>query len=197
MLEIHLSQVTRLRDILLRTHSFDNLMAFRAFFADSRIARWRNRVPVASTPAACIDVLIATLCDLNNDYGENALILFLHVLSDNTAPDDPLHDELAQLIKELEAVNTSLVLTAPISSDSAGAPPPLSSGAGARPSATASSPSKEPPMALPSSEFVQPHVPSPAPLFKKKSLLVVWIILLVILIAVSGYVYIRLLSPTG
>lgn len=203
MLGINLSQLTRLRDILSRTHGFDDLMTFRSLFVDSRIARWRNRIPVASTPAACIDVLIATLCDLDNNYGENALLLFLHVLFDNTPSGDTLHDDLGQLIKELETINPSLVLTVPMSPDSSKSsttPTIASSGDPARSLTTLPTPlnrAEEPPIILSSSDSTKSHVPPPSPLLKKKCLFIVLVILLVIVTSALVYVYICSLLGTG
>ncbi len=190
MLEINLNQLTRLRDALSRSHGFDDLLTFRSLFVDPRIARWRNRIPVASTPAACVDALIATLCDLANDYGENALILFLRVLFEHT-PDGDLHDDLGQLIAELEITNPSVILTVPLPPDSAGSAttPAIPSSTDPTGSAATLLNRAEEPPTTPFDAAKLHKSPPPSPLLEKKYLLVVLAVILVVVAGVLVYLY--------
>lgn len=93
----------RLREVLAQHLALVDDRALRAVFVDKRLAPWRNRAPEATPDRATrVAALIDTLYDKANIKGENALVLFLRVLADQTDPDDALHRDLSNLAKELE-----------------------------------------------------------------------------------------------
>ena len=94
----------RLRETLVRCPDLESDRALRAVFVDARLAPWINRVP-ENTPdrATRVNLLIAALCDQTAANGDNALVLLLYVLAENTPGGDALHGELAQLAAELQA----------------------------------------------------------------------------------------------
>ncbi|MFN2286651.1 MAG: tetratricopeptide repeat protein [Anaerolineae bacterium] len=101
----------RLRDTLTQHPALNSDRALRAVFVDARLAPWRDRAPENTTDHANrVAALIAVLCDKTNASGENALVLFLHTLADQTATTDALRDELTQLATEL-AAQPSVTLT--------------------------------------------------------------------------------------
>lgn len=112
----------RLRDTLARCSALESDRALRAVFVDARLAPWINRVP-ENTPdrATRVNVLIATLCDQTAVNGDNALVLLLWVLAEQTPAGDALHDELARLAAELQAAPPTAL--AALASSATGATP--------------------------------------------------------------------------
>ncbi len=92
----------RLRNTLLRCGPFDSGRKLRATFIDSRITQWYDRIPVTTNPVECMDSLISILHDRCNSRQENALVLFLRVLADRSAPGESCRSELIKLASELE-----------------------------------------------------------------------------------------------
>ena len=94
----------RLRDTRAQHPVLDSDRTMRALFVDERLAPWINHVP-ENTPnrATRVDLLIAAFCDQNSANGDNALVLLLCVLAENTPGGDALHGELARLAAELQA----------------------------------------------------------------------------------------------
>ncbi len=101
MVTISADLIQRLRDVLTRCSALDSDRALRAVFVDERLALWINRVP-ENTPdrATRVALLIVAFCDKTNAQGDNALILLLRVLAEQTPPDDALHNDLNQLTDE-------------------------------------------------------------------------------------------------
>lgn len=102
--------IHRLRETLACCSDLESDRALRALFVDARLAPWRNLIP-DNTPNRAVRVndLINTLYDRTNTAGENALVLFLHILADNTDSADALHAILTFLAEELAfAINTNL-----------------------------------------------------------------------------------------
>jgi len=63
---------------------FDSNEELRGVFADPRLSQWRHSVPEASNRASRVNFTIAKLLDDWNADGENALYLFLVVVSEQT-----------------------------------------------------------------------------------------------------------------
>ncbi len=72
----------RLRDTLLRCAPFNSNATLRLLFDDDRLAAWKYTVPEAATPASRVSFLISQFMDAWNAAGQNALSLFLCVLSE-------------------------------------------------------------------------------------------------------------------
>ncbi len=71
-------------------------------FMDSRLFPWRNHIPTTPDNAlARAHVLVDFLFPRRNENGDNALILFLDVIRDQTHPDDSCYRSLYQLRCEL------------------------------------------------------------------------------------------------
>lgn len=91
----------KLQQVLQRTPQFENHRSLKAIFVDSRIAHWAGLLPEANSLTQRVTTVIDTLSAKTNAQGENALFLLLHVLKDNTHPNDGLHHELGKLIAAL------------------------------------------------------------------------------------------------
>ncbi len=92
----------RLQDVLLHCGPFDSDTALRSVFADQRIHSWQSKFSGADNPDARIKCVIDFLCDQYDASQENALALFLRVLSDLTDPDDACHIQLTELAREID-----------------------------------------------------------------------------------------------
>jgi hypothetical protein len=91
----------RLHGALLRCGPFDSHRELQAVFVDARIARWRHRLPHATDQVSLVNQVISFLLDKEDGSHENALVLFLRVLSDRAALGDGCHRDLAALAHEL------------------------------------------------------------------------------------------------
>jgi internalin A len=99
----------RLRQTLFNSGYFNSAERLRALFVDERIAAWRDVLPDdASNREERIYEVIEHLRSQYNHRGENALVLFLRVLSDHTVVTDVMHQELAQLANFVEQVLSSV-----------------------------------------------------------------------------------------
>jgi hypothetical protein len=96
----------RLRDTLLTCAPAGSDGDLQALFVDARLAPWRDLLPAASSRAARIDALIATLDRHRNTSGEPALLLLLHVLADRADPGDQCREDLRELARQLAAGET-------------------------------------------------------------------------------------------
>ncbi len=96
--------IQRLRDTLARCPALESDRDLHAVFVHERLAPWIGLTP-QNTPNqnARVNLLIATLCDQTNTHSENALLLFLSVLTEQTPLDDALRDNLTQLVDEFTA----------------------------------------------------------------------------------------------
>lgn len=99
----------RLKSTLLQSGWFEDDRDLRSVFVDARISPWRDGLPHASSPAMRVNLVISFLCDQYNAAEENALLLLLQVLRDQTSPDDARYQELTALYDEFS--HTSLDLT--------------------------------------------------------------------------------------
>ncbi len=93
----------RLQTMLLGSNSFRSDSALSPLFVDSRISQWRDMLPSRDSPAERVQAVIEKLWGRYNDRGENALVLLLYVLRDQTPPGDADHKQLAFLADELAA----------------------------------------------------------------------------------------------
>ncbi|MBN1875913.1 MAG: NACHT domain-containing protein [Anaerolineae bacterium] len=95
---------SRLIKTLLRCGAFKSDDTLETIFVDARISQWADDLPEASSKGELVRATIKYLSNKRNTQGENALVLFLHVLRDQTSTADTLRKELADLADELEQV---------------------------------------------------------------------------------------------
>jgi len=88
---------------LLHCGPFDSDRALRALFVDARLSLWRDFLPEAGSRAERVRAVVAALSDRANADGENALVLLLRVLAENTPPGDACHGHLSGLAEALAA----------------------------------------------------------------------------------------------
>lgn len=99
----------RLRTTLLDCGPFDSGPALRAAFVDARIWPWRDRLPQAHTRTERVDATVDLLHDKYTDQQENALVLFLRVLSERIDPGDACRQRLVELADELECAEAERI----------------------------------------------------------------------------------------
>ena len=95
--------IGRLRDILLKCGPFDSDSHLRFVFIESRLSIWAAALPEADNRQSRIDGIIYYLHDKHNEAQENALVLFLLVLSEQVDPGDLCKQQLAKLAREVAA----------------------------------------------------------------------------------------------
>ncbi len=111
----------RLQAALLRCGPFDSDRALRSLFVDARLSAWRDLLPEASSRVERARAIIDALSERANSAGENALVLLLRVLAENTPPGDACRGQLTALAGEVAAT-----LRAGVSPGGApSAPPPV------------------------------------------------------------------------
>jgi CheY-like chemotaxis protein len=81
---------------------FATASELNAIFVEKRLVPWRNRLPEANSPTARVEGVIDFLHDQYSNTGENALVLFLRVLSERLDSEDTCHHSLVNLADELE-----------------------------------------------------------------------------------------------
>lgn len=86
-----------LRQTLMNDGPFDSNEELRGVFADPRLSQWRHSVPEASNRASRVNLAIAKLLEDWNANGENALYLFLVVLSEQVGK--PNFADLAESVR--------------------------------------------------------------------------------------------------
>ncbi len=74
---------------------------YAPLFVDERIAPWAELFPHHHCSADTVNALIATLFPRFSTAGDNALVLFLHVLSERANPADACHRRLYLLATDL------------------------------------------------------------------------------------------------
>lgn len=95
-----------MREALLECDIFEENSQVSALFTPptSKLRPWRYSVPQRSTRAARVDAVIDFLADKGrSDTHENALVLFLRILSGRIDSGDALHSRLAEIANRLEA----------------------------------------------------------------------------------------------
>jgi hypothetical protein len=93
---------SKLRSALLRCGPFFSDNELKAVFVDSRISVWRDRLPQMTSPTSRVDATIDFLSSRYTNNRENALVLFLIVLSDRISLGDSCHHELRSLASDLQ-----------------------------------------------------------------------------------------------
>lgn len=89
---------------LLHCGPFASDATLRNVFVDARIMHWRDQLPQATNQEERIRAVIDYLHDRYNTADENALVLLLEVLRDNTNASDVCHEELADTARILSNV---------------------------------------------------------------------------------------------
>lgn len=105
----------RLFDVLKRCGPFKKHDVLCALFADARIAAWHDDVPEADTPADRVRLTIDFLINKADSNGQNGLVLFLHVLRDQTNPNDDCYLSLRDLADQIEKETTKPVFANDVS----------------------------------------------------------------------------------
>jgi hypothetical protein len=90
----------RLHTALLRCDVFRNDDALAAVFVDARISQWAAELPEAGSKGGRVRATIKYLVDKHNAQEENALVLFLRVLSKEVS--DSRHRDLVQLAHDVK-----------------------------------------------------------------------------------------------
>ncbi len=96
--------LNRLYRALLSCGPFTNDDMLRAVFADARLNAWYQQLPQAHNLDERVRLTVDILRDRYSAAQENALVLFLRVLGEQTTPNDACHQALAQLADELAPV---------------------------------------------------------------------------------------------
>ncbi len=92
----------KIRAALLQCGPFESVASLYAVFTDPRLKPWRDQVPSATSSKSRVDALIDLLHDQSNTDGDNALALFLHVLSEYFDSQDACREKLLRLAKALD-----------------------------------------------------------------------------------------------
>jgi hypothetical protein len=106
---------SRLRAALQTCGAFDSDTALRAIFVDARLSPWQTQIPEADSVFARIQRTIAFLFAHTADasgHSENALVLLLHVLSEQTESGDANQRRLLGLAEELATLTKTPAETA-------------------------------------------------------------------------------------
>ena len=91
-----------IRQILLNCGPFFSDRQLSDTFVDERIAPWKNLIPQGENPAQRMESLVSLLSSRYNKHQENALVLFLQVVCDQTHEMDICHGQLTELIGRLQ-----------------------------------------------------------------------------------------------
>ncbi len=94
--------VHRLRETLTNCGPFGSDGELSSVFVDDRISPWSDRVPVSDSRMGRINALIDLLHDQYNANRQNALVLFLRVVSDSHESTTDCYHRLIELAGELE-----------------------------------------------------------------------------------------------
>jgi hypothetical protein len=92
----------QLRTALLECGPFTSDQELKAVFVDERLSPWHHQIPQAQNPTERVERVVEFLHTRHNDKRENALALFLRVLSERPDKGDACHQHLADLGSELE-----------------------------------------------------------------------------------------------
>ena len=104
--------LNKLRQALLLCEQFESDRKLRAIFTYEQLRPWRFSLPQADSFTSRVDNLIGFLVDKHrSDTKENALVLFLRLLSEQIDEADERHQELADLASEIEKAIVSSTLT--------------------------------------------------------------------------------------
>jgi hypothetical protein len=98
---------------LLRCGAFRSDSDLPPLFIDSRISAWRYDLPSANSTTRRVQAVVDYLLPLSNPNGENALVLFLRVLSDQKSHGDACYGQLGALADALARELKPSTVTAP------------------------------------------------------------------------------------
>ena len=87
---------------LLNCGPFASNAQLKAVFTDARIALWQSKIPQVMSVDERVTAVVNFLYFQTNTHNQNALILFLQVLSDRVHLDDSCHQKLLQAINKLQ-----------------------------------------------------------------------------------------------
>ncbi|MBN2393754.1 MAG: hypothetical protein JXR84_23680 [Anaerolineae bacterium] len=93
----------RVQSALLRCGPFDSDRTLRPLFVDARLSAWRDLLPEAGSRVDRARAIVDALSERENPNGDNALVLLLRVIAENTPPDDACRGHLAALAAEVSA----------------------------------------------------------------------------------------------
>ncbi len=93
----------RLQAALLRCGPFDSDRELRPLFVDARLSAWRDLLPEADNRVKRVQAVINQLSQRENLAGENALVLLLCVIAENTPPGDACRGQMTALAQEVAA----------------------------------------------------------------------------------------------
>lgn len=95
----------RLRNVLLECEQFESDRKLRTIFTNDSLRPWRSSLPQADSLNSRVGYLIGFLLDKHRgDTKENALVLFVRLLSEQIDEADDRHQQLKDLAVELEDV---------------------------------------------------------------------------------------------
>ncbi|WP_217481660.1 hypothetical protein [Nostoc sp. TCL240-02] len=104
--------LNRLRQALLECEQFESDRDLRAIFTYEPLRPWHSSLPQAQSRTSRVDNLIAFLVNKHrSDTKENALVLFVRLLSELLDEVDERHQQLADLALELERAIISSTAT--------------------------------------------------------------------------------------
>jgi hypothetical protein len=92
-----------IRKMLLKCAPVDSDESIRALFVDSRLRPWRDLVHEAPNRYERVNMLLNSLYDRFDDAGENALVLFLTVLSEHIERGDACKQSLRSMAEIMSA----------------------------------------------------------------------------------------------
>ncbi|MBE9212834.1 caspase family protein [Plectonema cf. radiosum LEGE 06105] len=93
----------RLRNVLLECEQFESDRNLKTIFTNESLRPWRSSLPQADSLNSRVDYLIAFLVNKRrSDTKENALVLFVRLLSELIDEADNRHQQLKHLAAELE-----------------------------------------------------------------------------------------------
>ncbi|MHC5829018.1 MAG: hypothetical protein ACYT04_77205, partial [Nostoc sp.] len=97
---------------LLECDQFESDRSLRAIFIYEPLRPWHSSLPQAQSLTSRVDNLIAFLSDKHrSDTKENALVLFVRLLSEQIDEADERHQRLTDLALELERAIVSSTVT--------------------------------------------------------------------------------------
>lgn len=103
-----------LQAVLLRCGPFQSDTTLLPLFVDGRISAWRDGLPGANSSTSRAQAVIDYLLSKISANGENALVLLLHVLRDQTSRGDACYGQLEALASQLAGVvGASATVVAP------------------------------------------------------------------------------------
>ena len=94
----------QIRQTLLTCDELYDADQLRALFAVEELRPFRSRLKIARSGDAQADLLISDLLGSSRATGENALVLFLHVLGRKYDPGNALYAQLLELAAQLQTV---------------------------------------------------------------------------------------------